>query len=168
MTGCASSAWMDRHAHSSPGQLTEVGHPTTPRVVKGLKIQHRIHIVSKITNAALDVMLTQMRAEVGIASAIEHSRVLSSTRQMVDGDFVGNLCLPSAVCGRPLSPSNIYTSWLVPCGTFYHQVVVVLLPLVMVCPSECSSVCSSFRFPCVRRPPALPPLFYLSFLGFES
>ena len=157
---------MDRHAHSSPGQLTEVGHPTTPRVVKGLKIQHRIHIVSKITNAALDVMLTQMRAEVGIASAIEHSRVLSSTRQMVDGDFVGNLCLPSAVCGRPLSPSYIYTSWLVPCqyyhGTFYHQVVVVLLPLVMWCVRLSAPPCAPLfgsRVSAVRRP--VPSCFML-------
>ena len=39
--------------------------------------------------------------------------------------------------------------------------VVVLLPLVLVCPSECSSVCSSFRSPCVRRPSALSPLFYV-------
>ena len=39
--------------------------------------------------------------------------------------------------------------------------MLVLLPLVLVCPSECSSVCSSFRSPCVRRPSALSPLFYL-------
>ena len=36
----------------------------------------------------------------------------------------------------------------------------VLLPLVLVRPSECSSVCSSFRSSCVRRPSALfPPCF---------
>ena len=38
----------------------------------------------------------------------------------------------------------------------------VLLPLVLVCPSECSSVCSSFRYfsvpVYVRRPSALFPL----------
>jgi hypothetical protein len=37
----------------------------------------------------------------------------------------------------------------------------VLLPLVLVRPSECSSVCSSFRSPCVRRPSALSPLLYV-------
>ena len=37
----------------------------------------------------------------------------------------------------------------------------VMLPLVLVCPSECSSVCSSFRSSCVCRPSALSPLFYL-------
>ena len=42
--------------------------------------------------------------------------------------------------------------------------MLVLLPLVLVCPSECSSVCSSFRSPCVRRPSALSPLFYLLLL----
>ena len=29
-----------------------------------MKIQHIVHIVSKMTDAALDVMLTQLRAEV--------------------------------------------------------------------------------------------------------
>ena len=41
------------------------------------------------------------------------------------------------------------------------------LPLVLVCPSECSFVCSSFRSPCVRRPSALSPLFYV-FPGFRQ
>ena len=42
---------------------------------------------------------------------------------------------------------------------------------VLVCPSlrlsacECSSVCSSFRSPCVRRPSALSPLFYIFLLN---
>ena len=36
----------------------------------------------------------------------------------------------------------------------------ILMPLVLVCPSECSFVCSSFRSSCVRRPSALSPLFY--------
>ena len=53
------------------------------------------------------------------------------------------------VCPVPLP------SIRVPCCS-----MLVLLPLVLVCPSECSSVCSSFRSPCVRRPSALSPLFY--------
>ena len=44
----------------------------------------------------------------------------------------------------------------------FHVGVGCCMPLVLVCPSECSSVCSSFRSPCVRRPSALSPLFYLS------
>ena len=55
------------------------------------------------------------------------------------------------VCPVPLP------SIRVPCCS-----MLVLLPLVLVCPSECSSVCSSFRSPCVRRPSALSPLFYIS------
>ena len=54
------------------------------------------------------------------------------------------------VCPVPLP------SIRVPCCS-----MLVLLPLVLVCPSECSFVCSSFRSPCVRRPSALSPLFYL-------
>ena len=54
------------------------------------------------------------------------------------------------VCPVPLP------SIRVPCCS-----MLVLLPLVLVCPSECSSVCSSFRSPCVRRPSALSPLFYI-------
>ena len=54
------------------------------------------------------------------------------------------------VCPVPLP------SIRVPCCS-----MLVLLPLVLVCPSECSSVCSSFRSPCVRRPSALSPLFYV-------
>ena len=53
------------------------------------------------------------------------------------------------VCPVPLP------SIRVPCCS-----MLVLLPLVLVCPSECSSVCSSFRSPCVRRPSAVSPLFY--------
>ena len=58
------------------------------------------------------------------------------------------------VCPVPLP------SIRVPCCS-----MLVLLPLVLVCPSECSSVCSSFRSPCVRRPSALSPLFYVFITG---
>ena len=54
------------------------------------------------------------------------------------------------VCPVPLP------SIRVPCCS-----MLVLLPLLLVCPSECSSVCSSVRSPCVRRPSALSPLFYI-------
>ena len=57
------------------------------------------------------------------------------------------------VCPVPLP------SIRVPCCS-----MLVLLPLVLVCPSECSSVCSSFRSPCVRRPSAVSPLFYYEFM----
>ena len=58
------------------------------------------------------------------------------------------------VCPVPLP------SIRVPCCS-----MLVLLPLVLVCPSECSSVWSSFRSPCVRRPSALSPLFYVLILS---
>ena len=49
------------------------------------------------------------------------------------------------VCPVPLP------SIRVPCCS-----MLVLLPLVLVCPSECSSVCSSFRSSCVQ-PPSVGP-----------
>jgi hypothetical protein len=55
---------MDSHAHSSPGSC-RLGYLITPHVVKRLKM----HIVSKITDAALDAMLTQMRADWEVGAA---------------------------------------------------------------------------------------------------
>jgi hypothetical protein len=49
-----------RRARADGTPSTAIHH----RVVKRLKIQHIVHIVSKMTDAALDVMLTQLRAEV--------------------------------------------------------------------------------------------------------
>ena len=66
-----------------------------------------------------------------------------------------------AVVGRRRLDEEMFSSTLLPSIRVPCCSMLVLLPLVLVCPSECSSVCSSFRSPCVRRPSAVSPLFYL-------
>jgi hypothetical protein len=67
------------------------------------------------------------------------------------GARLSRLLLSQGSCPVPLPSSGV------PCCSMW----VLVLPLVLVCPSKCSSVCSSFRSPCVRRPSALSPLFYV-------
>jgi hypothetical protein len=70
------------------GQLTALGHPCTPRQVKRWKSAHGVRQIAKVSDASLDAVIRQLRAD-GVAGPTEGYRWVHSSVEKAIGKKVG-------------------------------------------------------------------------------
>ena len=86
-------------------QLSALGHPTTARQAKRWKIQYKVRLVSKVTDASLDALLQKLSADCVVGDTEGYRWIVSEVNKAVAPQRVGEKRVLRAL--RRIDPAGV-------------------------------------------------------------